>query len=720
MFGCIDAHDVSVFYRGRKMYLLNFLKNKYLPFLFAVPLFFSVNHYEGIIHDAILYVTQYIYSIDPLRFWKDPAFEFGNQDSLGFFSPILGAFLEWFGVSAGAFIFTVLMQFAWIVAAVFVVKTLLALIRQHLWVLPTSVLLIFFFANGVPFSRIYFFDYVSSYACSRSLSIVLGIGALSLIFNQKRWLSLIFVLMGTAVHPITAGWCLPFWMFYFFPKTKLPVLLVSLVFPFTLYLHMGPFDILSDDWLARPLAFKPEYEDVSRFVLLFAFWVGLAKSSVNKSVKKISVSLCVLMAICFYWHLWAGYGEHVFLYQVQPWRVVWLPSLVAVPLAICCLKDVVRKITKKEVVSTRDFGMVLFVISFFGPRNIVVVSVIAAILVLRKERNLKLIELVWSFAGILFAGYLVQQYLTWCLQGFPSFLGFDYMDLYRIRDSFLIYQFVFSVCFVVYFFKKRQFVPMALLIVSFVFSRLMLLPALSLYISFFPRNNKLRYCGGVVLIVLLVLFDGLIDVDARRLSILEVWPKNFLWMSFASIISLLLINPPRRISSIWVLVWFFLCSTIAVLNYNVHSLDWHKKESGLDQYLHGSIFSYVKERGKMLFLVSGEYETEPRLRFLTGSYLSRSSLVGSVFNKGHYRMALERSHLIYQKELNPQLDKFFVYSSIMQKVSDRDTLIDRVRFLCGINEINYLVTDRVLLPFAKEDSTMVNDSQKVFLYGCPR
>ena len=107
------------------MTLINILKNKYLPFLFAVPLFFSANRYEGIIHDAILYITQYVYTIDPLRFWGDPAFEYGNQDSLGFFSPFFGIFLETFGVSKGSFIFTVLMQFLWIVASVFVIKSLL-------------------------------------------------------------------------------------------------------------------------------------------------------------------------------------------------------------------------------------------------------------------------------------------------------------------------------------------------------------------------------------------------------------------------------------------------------------------------------------------------------------------------------------------------------------------------------------------------------------------
>ena len=53
------------------------------------------------------------------------------------------------------------------------------------------------------------------------------------------------------------------------------------------------------------------------------------------------------------------------------------------------------------------------------------------------------------------------------------------------------------------------------------------------------------------------------------------------------------------------------------------------------------------------------------------------------------------------------------------KFANPDSLIDRVNFLCGVNEISHLVTDMTSLPFAKEDSAMVNDSQKVYLYGCP-
>ena len=218
--------------------MVKILKNKYLPFLFAVPLFFSVYHYSGIVVDAILYVTQYVHSLNPARFLGDPAFDFGNQGSLGFFSPILGLFVEPLGVTLGAFVYTLVVQFSWIVAAVFMVKSLLRLTWQRLWVLPVTILFVMVFSNGIGFAHIRWFQYVSVYACSRSLSVVIGVVALALLFSKKNLLSLLFIIAGTAVHPITAGWCLPFWMFFLFPKTRVPVVALSLLFP--LLYHARP------------------------------------------------------------------------------------------------------------------------------------------------------------------------------------------------------------------------------------------------------------------------------------------------------------------------------------------------------------------------------------------------------------------------------------------------------------------------------------------------
>ena len=699
--------------------IANVLKNKYLPFLFAIPLVFSVCHYEGIIHDAILYVTQYVYSIDPLRFWSDPAFEYGNQDSLGLFSPVLGVFLELFGVSTGAFVYTILMQFIWIFVAVFFVKSLLRRINQSAWLLPVTILLPAFFAYGIEFSHVSFFHYIESYACSRSLSTILGLAALIFLLNQKKILSLSFIFIGTAIHPITAGWVFPFWMFYFFPKTRIPILVLSLLFPLTCLLHWKTFDFLPEDWLVRPLAFCPSYELIAKDIVLFVFFVVLAKKTLSEEVRRISVSLCLLVFIAFYWHIWGGMGEHLFLYQVQTWRGMWLPSIIAVPLGICCLKDGWRKVAKGNNISTFDLGVMLLLLSFLAPRNLILVSVVAFFLMINKAKVVSLKGWIGVFAVLLFAGYLVQQYLTWCLQGFPMFFGFKYAECYRIRDSFLLYHFVFSIAFVVYFVIHRKFFPAIILVLYMFFSRFMLLPFFALFLAFVPKENKLRYWGGVFIIIVLTLFDGLIDVESRRMTLIEGMCRSFPWICIASTMSLMSVFLTKKFSYWSIAIWLLLCSVVAVISYNSFSVKWQSKEAPIDQYLHETIFPQIKERGRMLFYVSGDFEVEPRLQFLTGSYLSRSTLVGAVFNKDHYRNGLERSHLLYLRERVPELQKYYVFSDILPKLANRDTLIDRTRFLCGINEIIYLVTDKTPLPFAKEDSTIIGADQKVFLYGCP-
>jgi len=698
--------------------ITNVLKNRYLPFLFAVPLFFAVHHYKGIIHDAVLYVTQYVYSIDPARFSGDPAFAFGNQDSLGFFSPIFGIFLELFGVSTGAFVFTILMQLAWIVVAVFFIKSLLRRIKASICFLPVSILFPLVFAFGMEFAHTRFFQYVEVCACSRSLSIVLGMAALIFLFDQKKILSFLLILAGTMIHPLTAGWCLPFWMFYFFPKTRIPVFAASLIFPFSYLLHLGPLDVLPADWLSRPLAFKPDYTDVSKYVLLLTFFIVLARTSLSAEVKRISFSLILLVIISFYWDVWGGYGEHIFLYQVQPWRFVWLPSLIAVPLAICYAKDLLRKMIKGRNVTTHDLGMLVLVLSFFSPRNLILLSALAVLLMIKKAKVVSMKGWIVTFASFLLAGFLVQQYLTWCLQGFSSFLGFNYMELYRIRDAFLFYQFAFSVAFVVFFIMRRKYIPAAIMVLSIFLSRFMLLPVLSLFIAFFPKTNKVKYWGGTLIIIFLMLFDGLIDVEARRMTLVEGMCRSFPWICIASTMSLVSIISVKKFSYWGMAIWLIICSLMAVVNYNNYSAKWRDKEYQIDQYLHEPLFPQIKERGRMLFYVSGEFDVEPRLQFLTGSYLSASTLVTSIFNKENYMVGLKRSVLINQKNLNLLQTEKLSCTSALTKLADVDTLIDRVNFLCGINEISHLVSDRTPLPLVKEDSAMVGPDQKVFLYGC--
>ncbi len=698
--------------------MLNVLKNKYLPFLFALPLFFCVYHYNGIIVDAVLYVTQYINSVDPARFVGDPAFEFGNQGALGFFSPIFGLFLEPLGVSVGAFVYTLTMQFAWIVAAVFMIKALLRLTWQRLWILPTTIMFVVFFSIGMGFSGIRFFQYVSTYACSRSLSIALGIGALALLFNQKKLLSLLFVLAGTAIHPITAGWCLPFWMFYYFPKTRIPVFVFSLIFPFSFLLHTGRLDQFPSDWLERPLPFSPNYEIISRFVLLFVFYAILFWRSRNTQVKRISFSVCLLTLIVCYWDAWGGFGEHIFLYQVQPWRAAWLLSVIAVPLGVCAIKDSIRAIVKCGTATTHDLGMAFFVVSFLTRGNVLLVTVVAGILLMRQKKTLALKEFVFAFASIVLGGYLVQQYLTWCVCGFHAFMGYNYHVVSHFRDSFLVYQLVFTVGFIVFFFRKKRFVLAGLLILSIFVSQFMLLPILPFFLFFFPKKSLFKYWGGAAFIVILIVFDGMFDVEMRQTVMFGGLPL-FSWVCFATLLSFVSVYLSKWIKYLGITVWLVVCSVIAVVNYVSTSANWLESKTILDYYQHKALFPQVRERGEILFVVSGPYEWEPRLRFMTGSYFYSSIMTGSIFNREHYRTALERGHLLYQKSRAPQSRAIYEFGDIINKLNITDTLVDRFSFLCKEKEIKYLVSDKIDLPFVVEDKSIVPVDLQVYLHKCP-
>lgn len=699
--------------------LINVLRNKYLPFLFAVPLFFCVHRYDGVVFDAILYVSQYVNFLDSSRFLGDPAFAFGNQGSFGFFSPIFGIFISLFGVSEGAFVYTFSMQFAWIVVAVCMVKCLLRFTEQRLWILPTTILFIAFFANGSSFSHIDFFNYISLYACSRSLSIVLGMIALSFLFSGSRILSLLFILFGAVIHPLTAGWCLPLWLFYFFPKTRWPILIFSLIFPLSCFFHIGVFDFLPADWMPRPLDFSPDYLFFSKILVLLVFFCAMMKISKRACVRNLSVSLCLLLMICAYWNVCGGWGEHIFLYQTQPWRAVWIPSVIAVPLGLSFVKDSLRRALKTSRFFTYDLGLAILIISFLAPSNLLVASLFAGFLFLKRNKEIpfRSVVMVFVFGGL--TGYFVQQYLTWCLQGFPPFLGFDYARIYHIRDSFLLFQFFFVIAFTVYFVKRRHFFFAALLVLSIFFSRFILLPALPLFMFLYSKEKRFNYWSGAILITIFILFDGLFDIESRRHTLIEGMPLNFPWICFATIMSFASIVFSRRLFYKGIIIWLLICSVVAMASYYDRSVKWLKKDAQIDPYLQSSIFSQVEERGKMLFYVSGDFLSQPGIHFLTGCYFSNSVMVGAIFNKRHYRTALERSHLLYWGERKSESSEFFKYDKITNKFSNVDTLINRTKFLCGLNEISHLVTDKEIVGFVKEDSTIVDGPQKVYLYACP-
>lgn len=698
--------------------MIKVLKNKYLPLLLAIPLFFCVHHYNGIIIDATLYVTQYVHSIDPSRFLQDPAFEFGNQGDFGCFSIFFGWFLESFGIDGGAFIYTFLMQLLWVVLAVFFIRVLIRYLQNRLWLLPITILFVVFFAHGMQFSHIRFFQYVEPYACSRSLSIAMGMGALIFLFKQRKLTSLLLIIVGTIIHPITAGWCFPVWMIYFFPKTRFVIGAISLILPLCGFLHVGRFDFYSDDWLLRPLDFAPCYESIGRFGALFAFFVFVVRRfTTKKQILNVSIALSFLLAIAFYWDICGGYGKNVFLYQVQPWRALWIPSIIAVPMGLSFIKDSIRRIVKRKRMTSYELALFLVLASFLMPINLITISAVSVILLARKQRVVTVRELEVFFLIFVAVGIVVQQYHGWCLRGYPSFFEYDFYKIWKIRDSVLLYQLLLSIYFIVFFICKKNYISAVLLLLYLLFPKFLIIPFLSLYFAMTPRNNKKIFVLGAVIIALITLADGLTETETRYFKITNGMPLNFSWICVSTLISFGLILLPRKMLRIFICTWILFCCVFAISKYDNRSEEKKEAELQLNAYLRNTIFPKIPERGKALFVVSGVYANEPRLRFLTGSYFTNCGHSGEIFNRNHYKTVMKRGGILSSGKLD-SLGEYVEYDKIMAKLADEDTLINRVQFLCSIDEISHLVTDKEPLPFAKEDSVIMANNQKVYLYGC--
>jgi len=703
------------------MYLLP--KNKFLPYIIAIPFFFCLHSYRGIILDAILYLLQYISTFDPGRFANDPAFMFGNQDSYGFFSPILGLFVDAFGVADGMKILCWLSHLGWTVSAVLFVKAFCKYSLNKLWFIPFLIFFILLTADGMPHTKVHFFRLVETYTCSRALSIIFGFAGFAALLKKRKIESLILLLFGTAIHPLTAGWGLPLWFLFFYSKTKNLLLAVSVLFPFLAFLHIGKFDFYPLDWLQRPLTFAPPKDMIVRNCVWFVFFGYLIPRYLPRSaVVVLSKAIFWVVLIAFYWNLWGGFGEHIFLYQVQTWRAEWIPMVFSFLFCFVLILQLFRRVRKKLFDST-DFSKFLSIVAILSPICMLIPIILAIYYARKKRSNIDVLKYMLScLAFFLLVGFAVQQYVIWGMEGGYAFLGFDYQYLYRLQNSLLLNQAFFAViCIALLVGKKKYFLSIPLAVFLFV-PHYQLIP-LSV-IAWSLMETRKRFV--VTLAILLTLFDCLFNTNYREHSLLNSLPSC--WYRYAGF-ALLSFGALKMMSLLWNRVVFRYVPMVLLMlvlgGYAYAHWDGRfglriKEELRLQTYLKETIFPQEKDRGRILFFVKGLLAAEPRLQFLSGAYLCETVHVGELFFEGQYKESMKRENYLFYKEFRGIAHDGPAYEGfVSEKMMSRDTLIDRTRFLCEKKEIKNLVTDEVELPFVKKDSVLYDRIQWIYLYGCP-
>ena len=699
----------------------NIVRNKYIPFIIAIPFFFCVHCYRGIIRDAVLYLLQYVSTFDPLRFLNDPAFAFGNQDSYGVFSPILGIFIEFLGVDMGMKTLCWLSHLGWAISAVLLVKAFCKYSYNRFWFIPFLILFIVCTADGMPHTYVHFFRLVEIYTCSRALSIVLGFIGFAALLQNKRKSSLILFLVGTLIHPLTAGWGLPLWLMFFYPKTRGPLIAFSALFPLLAFLHIGKMDFYPMDWLKRPLSLGPSTDILVHNCVWFVFYGVLVPCFFKKSpLAKLGKAIFLVLLIAFYWSLWGGYGEHIFLYQVQTWRAEWIPSVFSFLFCFVMVVQLFKSLRKKHFDSLA-FSKFLAVIALMSSVCLLLPTLVAVILVRKKQIHFDAIKsLFLCLTYFVIAGFLVQQYVIWCMTGQFAFLGFDYHYLYRLRDSLLLCQAISALICIVLLIRQKQYLGVIPLIALFFFPQYQLLPLVAI-VWFFAKSRK----GLVVAVVMLTILDCLFNTNYREASLLNSLPHalykyvGFVLLIFVFLKLMALFWNKAYFRFVPIISLFFILGGYAYAHWDSRDDLRIQVEAKLQNYLKETIFPQEKDRGRILFYVRGVLESEPRLQFLSGAYLSETSHVGELFFEGQYKEATKRENLLYYKENRGITHEESVFVRfVLNKMSSLDTLIDRTNFLCEINEIDNLISSVGGLPFAKKDSVFYDEKQWIYLYGC--
>lgn len=710
------------------------LKNKWLPFVFCIPLFFCLHPYSGIIHDTRLYLLAVVNRFYPERFINDPAFMFGNQDSYGFFSFLYGVFIKIFGVSSGTEILCVCIYSLWIVAVLLFLKNLCNRCNQQHLFFPLSIIYICLTASKMPFTGVAFFCFVEPFTCSRTLSVALGILGFAFFIDGKKYLSLCAFLAGFAVHPITAGWCLPVWLFFFYPKIRYPIAVISLLLPLTFILHWGPFDIYPENWANATLHHHVSSTMLIREAIGVCFFGLVAKNFTTISFfKRLSSVLFWVMLIAFYWTATGGVGKHIFIYQVQTWRIEWLMWVFVIPLYTIVLCERTKFLIDTKTLSLHDVCFILWGFILLLPNHDIFFSLAVLIFSLKKAQQIrfdffeKLIG-IFSLYVLILQNVIDMEFST----GFAILSGiFPFRLLWANMSFYVLVEFLLLALLIGHKIKSKGFtgkniIALILLVVFGIHSQFMGIPVLivSLYVQL-PINKKILITVSCALAVFdAFAVEGLRTANCISLLIpyLNLWWEIFVVAS----LSLLLISinkkvfPRKFLTPVIIMASLGFCG-FAWSHFDERSEERVATEKGIDVYFEETIFPQIANRDKMLFYVQGCMENSSRVQFLTGNYFDYNTHNGEMLFEKQFILAQKRDNLLYYKaDLGISAPVSGFDDFLRLKMTNSDSLMDRVSFLCEINEIEHLVTHYPNLPLPRLDSTTLYNKQNVYLYGCKK
>lgn len=695
-----------------------FEKKKYI-YLLGLAFFFIFVHYHGYILDAALYLLQAVNFLYPERFVNDVPFMFGNQDSFTIYSPIIAKIFELFNVDFGGRLITFILQFAWGLGAICLVERWCAHFNLKKWSLPVFGVFMLVLSTkkyGCGFNE---FPIIDPLLVARFFSEIFALFALAFFFHRNKYISLILFLLATSLHPLMCGWGLPLWLFYNFPKTRIPFVVAALLFPLTAFFHIDRFDIYPSDWLAKPYCFTPNWHSTLVYSGYLLFWLAMWRYQKQTCLSKFSISLFFVAAIAFYFQYVASFAGHIFLFQVQPYRVQWLCAIPIISTFAVYIKGLVFY---QEKIALKEYACVALGLCALSQNHWTVLLLILSLAIFAPIKLFEKEVFNFKWSKPIFLLSLAFFVIVACISNFVEMSlqqaigGTSYalkmMDLPEtllpIRNALLLL--LTLICF-----SEGRFGFALAFALSFCNAKFQILPLATSFLYLIPTlNESLKR-----LIFTLVAVLSFVEIlDSLEKS--PTWSLVFIGALF--VLTFLSLGAKKEsyfktMSAISILTFvLFICWDIHV--WDARDEAFAQREKQMEAFLETPIFSQVQNRGQLLFVVDNEAPTQSRFNFLTGAYADASIYVGEIFYKGQYQESNRRRSALLTGGPDPAFLGNFE-DQMMDVYSDHGTLLQRVNYLCSTGEISHLATDIHDMKLPKIDSTFLEVREKfVYLYQC--
>jgi hypothetical protein len=357
--------------------------------LLIAALWIATRPYYGVVHDARLYMVEALHAIEPARFADDLYFRFGSQDQFTIFSKLYAPLVAAFGVSRAAIVLTIAGQALFVAGLLYLAHSVIRP-RGQAWLASAG-------AIALPGAYLIFLRYGEPFVTPRLFAEGLSLLALGCLLRGRTLWALLVLVVSAAVHPLETLPALALAFLYLAIAQPLwwAVIVGGLAMAAGLgFLGFQPFANLrafyDPQWYAivklrnsQNLMTGWIAVDYIRTIGAFAL-AGIALPLAEPRERRfLGAALAIAIGGILCTAIGGDVLHDIFIVEVQPWRAVWLLSVLA---NLFAAPTLVRLLARRDRLglAVEAFGLALALsfIAHFVPPLVIIAAPMMTVAVL--------------------------------------------------------------------------------------------------------------------------------------------------------------------------------------------------------------------------------------------------------------------------------------------------------------------------------------------------